>query len=78
MPSETVRGMIAAERARLGRTADRPANIMRRLLDAMQAEARAVLADGTARRAEDIDVVMVNGYGFPRHRGGPMFLAGQP
>ena len=78
VPSETVRGMIAAERARQGRTADRPADIMRRLLDAMQAEARAVLADGTARRAEDIDVVMVNGYGFPRHRGGPMFLAGQP
>jgi 3-hydroxyacyl-CoA dehydrogenase len=28
-----------------------------------------------ALRAGDIDVVMVNGYGFPRWRGGPLFAA---
>ena len=27
--------------------------------------------------ADDIDVVMINGYGFPRWRGGPMFLRGR-
>jgi 3-hydroxyacyl-CoA dehydrogenase len=31
------------------------------------------LADGTALRAGDIDVAWVNGYGFPAHKGGPMF-----
>jgi len=28
-------------------------------------------------RASDIDVIWVNGYGFPRFRGGPMFYASQ-
>ena len=28
-----------------------------------------------ATRASDIDVVYVHGFGFPRHRGGPMFYA---
>ena len=31
------------------------------------------LEEGVALRASDIDVVWVNGYGFPAHRGGPMF-----
>ena len=31
------------------------------------------IEDGTAIRASDIDVAWVNGYGFPVHRGGPMF-----
>jgi 3-hydroxyacyl-CoA dehydrogenase len=34
-----------------------------------------VLDDGIAQRASDIDVVYLAGYGFPRHRGGPMFYA---
>jgi 3-hydroxyacyl-CoA dehydrogenase len=34
-----------------------------------------VLEEGYARRAADIDVIYVNGYGFPRWRGGPMFFA---
>jgi len=41
----------------------------------MQAEGRAILAEGIAESAADIDVVMVTGYGFPRHKGGPMFMA---
>jgi 3-hydroxyacyl-CoA dehydrogenase len=41
----------------------------------MQAEGRAVLAEGIAASPDTIDVVMVNGYGFPRWRGGPMWLA---
>jgi 3-hydroxyacyl-CoA dehydrogenase len=31
------------------------------------------LEDGTAIRASDIDVAWVNGYGFPAHKGGPMY-----
>jgi 3-hydroxyacyl-CoA dehydrogenase len=31
------------------------------------------LEDGTAIRAGDIDTAWINGYGFPAHKGGPMF-----
>jgi len=34
-----------------------------------------ILDEGLAYRAADIDVVWTSGYGFPRWRGGPMFLA---
>jgi 3-hydroxyacyl-CoA dehydrogenase len=35
------------------------------------------LEDGTAIRASDIDVAWVNGYGFPAHKGGPMYWGEQ-
>ncbi|HEY6870109.1 MAG TPA: 3-hydroxyacyl-CoA dehydrogenase NAD-binding domain-containing protein [Novosphingobium sp.] len=35
------------------------------------------IEDGTAIRASDIDVAWVNGYGFPVHRGGPMYWGQQ-
>ncbi len=44
--------------------------IMQRLRTRMSDEAAAVLAEGISAAAEDIDVVMVNGYGYPRWRGG--------
>ncbi|WP_377298789.1 3-hydroxyacyl-CoA dehydrogenase NAD-binding domain-containing protein [Rhizobium sp. SGZ-381] len=53
-----------------------PQEILSRLLAAMAAEGRALLAEGIAARASDIDLVMINGYGFPAHKGGPMFAAG--
>ena len=34
-----------------------------------------ILEEGKAMRASDIDVIWVNGYGWPRYRGGPMFWA---
>ncbi|MBD9560465.1 3-hydroxyacyl-CoA dehydrogenase NAD-binding domain-containing protein [Ensifer sp. ENS03] len=51
--------------------------IMNRLLNAMCDEGKALLAEGIAARPGDIDLVMINGYGFPAHKGGPMFAAGQ-
>ncbi len=48
--------------------------IMQRLLDSMQQEATLILAQGMSYSADDIDVVMVNGFGFPRERGGPMYM----
>lgn len=51
--------------------------IMTRILEVMQSESEAILREGIARRADDIDVVMTAGYGFPRHKGGPMYLRGQ-
>jgi len=44
-----------------------------RLFMPLVAEGARELEDGTAVRAGDIDVAWVNGYGFPAHRGGPMF-----
>ncbi|HEV7322433.1 MAG TPA: 3-hydroxyacyl-CoA dehydrogenase NAD-binding domain-containing protein [Ensifer sp.] len=51
--------------------------VMDRLLNAMAEEGRALLAEGITARASDIDLVMINGYGFPAHKGGPMFAAEQ-
>jgi len=44
------------------------------VLEAHGEGARA-LAEGIAARASDIDLVFVNGYGFPAFKGGPMFAA---
>lgn len=38
-------------------------------------EGARILEEGIAARGSDIDVVWINGYGFPRWRGGPMFYA---
>jgi 3-hydroxyacyl-CoA dehydrogenase len=51
--------------------------IQRRALLAMVNEAALLLAEGVASRATDIDVVLVQGYGFPRWEGGPVFWARQ-
>jgi 3-hydroxyacyl-CoA dehydrogenase len=49
--------------------------ILERLLKAMAAEGDALLAEGIAARPGDIDLVMINGYGFPAHKGGPMLAS---
>jgi 3-hydroxyacyl-CoA dehydrogenase len=51
------------------------AEIQQRALLAMANEAALLLRDSVAERATDIDVVMVNGFGFPRAHGGPVFWA---
>jgi len=38
-------------------------------------EAARILEEGVAIRPGDVDVVWTTGYGFPRHRGGPLFYA---
>ena len=47
--------------------------IQERLLQAMQTQGNLLLETGVAASASDIDLVMINGYGFPSHKGGPMF-----
>jgi 3-hydroxyacyl-CoA dehydrogenase len=49
--------------------------IVARVTTALANEGAQVLEDGFAQRAGDIDVIYVYGFGFPRHRGGPMFCA---
>jgi 3-hydroxyacyl-CoA dehydrogenase len=47
--------------------------ILARITTALANEGVRVLEDGFASRASDIDVIYCYGFGFPRHRGGPMF-----
>jgi 3-hydroxyacyl-CoA dehydrogenase len=49
--------------------------IQRRLLLSMANEAALLLAEGVTTRVTDIDLVMVNGFGFPKWEGGPVFWA---
>ncbi len=49
--------------------------ILERLLYPMINEGAKILEEGIAQRASDIDVVWINGYGWPVYRGGPMFYA---
>jgi 3-hydroxyacyl-CoA dehydrogenase len=71
-----VTAIIAASRAAksiVPRRFDR-SEIVRRLLSAMWDEGRKLLDEKIAARPGDIDLVLINGYGFPAHKGGPMFL----
>ncbi len=52
--------------------------IVERCVFALVNEGAKILEEGIALRASDIDVVYLNGYGFPAHRGGPMHYAQHP
>jgi 3-hydroxyacyl-CoA dehydrogenase len=49
--------------------------IVDRCILALINEGADILSEGVAQRAADIDVVYINGYGFPVWRGGPMHHA---
>jgi len=49
--------------------------IVQRCICALVNEGARVLEEGVALRPVDIDIVFLNGYGFPAWRGGPMFYA---
>jgi len=49
--------------------------ILERLILPMVNEGAKILEEGIAQRASDIDVVWLNGYGWPAWTGGPMFWA---
>jgi 3-hydroxyacyl-CoA dehydrogenase len=77
IPDPEVEAMIAAEAARLGvepRAIDEEEILARCLYPLINTGAR-ILQEGIALRPSDIDIVWINGYGFPPYRGGPMFYA---
>ena len=76
---ETVEALIKAASAEKGirRTALSAEVIQLRAMAAIVNEAACVVEEGVALRASDVDVVLVNGYGFPRWRGGPVHWARQ-
>ena len=76
-PDPEVQTLINNESKKLGitrRDID-PQEIMERCIYGLISEGARILEDGIAARSSDIDVVWTNGYGFPRHRGGPMHYA---
>jgi 3-hydroxyacyl-CoA dehydrogenase len=78
IPDPLVESLAAEAAARRGVTRRPIADdeIIARITTALANEGARVLEDGFAIRASDIDVIYCNGFGFPRHRGGPMFYAG--
>jgi 3-hydroxyacyl-CoA dehydrogenase len=77
LPDPEVEALIAAEAGRLGieRRAIGDQEIIDRCLLPLVNEGARIIAEGVALGSIDIDVVYCNGYGFPRHHGGPMFWA---
>ena len=76
-PDPEVQAMIKSESERLGieRREISEEEIIERCIYGLVVEGARILEDGIAIRSSDIDVVWTNGYGFPRHRGGPMHYA---
>ena len=76
-PSQLVNDMIERHSQEIGveRRAIADAEIVERLVYALVNEGAKILEEGIALRASDIDMVYLTGYGFPVHRGGPMFYA---
>jgi 3-hydroxyacyl-CoA dehydrogenase len=64
-----------AREAGIERRAITDDEIVERSMYVMINEAAKILEEGYALRAADVDVVYLTGYGFPAHRGGPMWFA---
>jgi 3-hydroxyacyl-CoA dehydrogenase len=78
-PSQLVNEMIVQHSKDLGieRRKISDQEIVERLVYALVNEGALILEEGIASKASDIDMVYLNGYGFPAFRGGPMLYADQ-
>jgi 3-hydroxyacyl-CoA dehydrogenase len=77
IPDPVVEEVIRACAAKAGikRRAVPAAEIVDRTIYALINEGAKILGEKIALRASDIDIVYIYGYGFPAHRGGPMWYA---
>ena len=77
IPDPEIENLIAGISARLGveRRKFAREEMIERMLFPLINEGARILEDGIAQRPSDVDVVWINGYGFPRWKGGPMFHA---
>lgn len=77
VPDPVVRQVIedCAREAGIERRDIDDQHIVERCIYALVNEGARVLEEGIAGRSSDIDLIYVNGYGFPAWRGGPMFYA---
>ncbi|MEM6703201.1 MAG: 3-hydroxyacyl-CoA dehydrogenase NAD-binding domain-containing protein [Acidobacteriota bacterium] len=78
-PDPEVEELVAEFSKKLGieRREINDQEILERCLYPMVNEGARILEEGVAQRASDIDVIWVNGYGWPVYTGGPMFWAEQ-
>ena len=76
-PDPEVEKLIAETSKELGmeRRTISAEEIVDRTIYALVNEGAKILEEGYALRAVDIDIIYVNGYGFPAWRGGPMWYA---
>ncbi len=76
-PSDEVKAIIADFAAKSGVTQREVSKqeIFERLLYPMVSEGALILEEGIAQRASDIDLVWLNGYGWPAWTGGIMYWA---
>ncbi len=76
-PDPETDAILAGYRAETGvpQRAISDEEIVARMILALANEGAAILQEGIAQRASDIDVVYTTGYGFPSTRGGPMYYA---
>ena len=77
LPDPVVHRIIeeCAKEAGIERRTISDEEIVERCIYALVNEGAKVLEEGIAQRSSDIDLIYVNGYGFPAWRGGPMFYA---
>ena len=77
IPDPEVEKIIEETSKKLGitRRAISDQEILERCLYPMVNEGAKILDEGMAQRSLDIDVIWVNGYGWPVYRGGPMWWA---
>ena len=77
IPDPLTEQLINDYRAGLGLTPRRISDdeVVERCIFALVNEGARILEEGIAARASDLDIVYLNGYGFPLHRGGPMLYA---
>ena len=76
-PNPDTEALIIATSEKLGiaRREIAQNEMVERLLFPLINEGARILEEGIALRASDVDLVWINGYGWPRHLGGPMFHA---
>jgi len=79
IPDAATEALIAQYRADAGLTPRKidDDEIVARCVYALVNEGARILDEGIAARASDLDIVYLNGYGFPLQRGGPMLYADQ-
>ena len=77
IPDPAVEALIARYRADAGIAPRQVSDdeVIERCIFALVNEGARILEEGIAARASDLDIVYLNGYGFPLHRGGPMLYA---
>lgn len=77
IPDQEVEKIIVEASKELGiaRRTITDEEILARCLYPLINEGAKILEEGIALRSVDIDTVWINGYGFPSHRGGPMYYA---